>query len=55
MSLRSEYEAAKRKYHKTGETLFKSKGASRVKARTEYIAAHREYEKLGMQLRKKGR
>lgn len=55
MGLRQEYEAAKRKYHKTGEALFKSKGASRMKARTEYVAAHREYVKLGMQLRKKGK
>jgi hypothetical protein len=52
MSLRSEYEAAKRNYHKTGEALRKRHSAATTKA---YQGAKREYHSLGKKLAKKGR
>ena len=56
MSLRTDYEAAKRAYHRTGEALAaETRAPERAKLRREYIEAHRHYVKLGTQLKKKGR
>lgn len=54
MSIRKEYEAAKRAYHKTGDALASSKQSERPKLRKAYIEAHRLYVKLGTALKKKG-
>jgi hypothetical protein len=51
MSLRKEYEAAKRAYHKTGKALREQHTAAHGKA---YAAAKRDYHALGKKLAKKG-
>lgn len=58
MSTRSEYEAAKREYHRTGNLLAKQRGKNTAKARgieASYHAAKKEYHTLGNKLAKKGR
>lgn len=52
MSTRSEYEAAKRKYHTLGKALFNSHGRARGEARKKYETAKREYHALGRKLMK---
>jgi len=49
MSTRSEYEAAKRTYHKTGKALRQHHSAATTKA---YAQAKRGYHQLGRKLAK---
>jgi hypothetical protein len=53
MSIRKEYEAAKRKYHQAGKAAMGTSAKSPV--RKVYEQAKRAYHALGRKLAKKGR